>query len=149
MNHSEYNIKKLISHISKDIHFFYRKNLKEYDMGWGQFKILLLLFHSEGIKQEKISTLLDIDKTTATRTLNKLEISNLIERKIDPSDKRVHLIYLTQKSKKLQKYLQELKIELDEKLLVNFTINEIDTLHNLLEKLNSNSMALYKGNIHE
>jgi len=142
MNNENYPITKLLNHIVKNVHFFHRNHLKEYDMGWGQFRILIMLFHKEGINQEELSNVLGIDKTTITRTLKKMEVSNLIKKKDNPDDKRAHLIYLTNKSKSLQSYLNQLKAEIDIKLLDGFSEEEITLVFTLLCRLEENSKLL-------
>ena len=143
------SIGNLINLISKDIHFYFRSQLKEYDMGWGQFKILVLLLNSGSMKQEEISCQLGVDKTTVARTLKKLESSNLIERKIDPIDKRAHLVYLTDKSKELADYLREIKRDINNHLLADLSESEIETLFTLLYKLKNNSSDVLKENLNE
>lgn len=142
MNKENYPITKLLNHIAKNIHLFHRNHLKDYDMGWGQFRIIITLFHKEGINQEKLSNVLGIDKTTMTRTLKKMEISDLIEKKNNPDDKRAHLIHLTDKSRNLQSYLNQLKSEIDIKLLDGFTEEEITLVFSLLSRLEENSKLL-------
>jgi len=146
MNNKNYPITKLINHIAKNIHLFHRKHLKDYDMGWGQFRIIITLFHKEGINQEELSNSLGVDKTTITRTLKKMQSSNLIEKKNNPNDKRAHLIYLTDKSRNLQSYLNQLKSEIDIKLLYGFTEKEITLAFTLLSRLEENSKLLLKEN---
>ena len=143
------SIGNLINLISKDIHFYFRAQLKEYDMGWGQFKILVLLLNSGNMKQEEISCQLGVDKTTVARTLKKLETSELIIRKIDPADKRAHLVYLTDKSKELGDYLKEIKKDINNHLLADLSESEIETLFTLLYKLKSNSSDVLKENSNE
>ncbi len=143
------SIGNLINLISKDIHFYFRAQLKEYDMGWGQFKILVLLMDSGCLKQEEISCQLGVDKTTVARTLKKLETSDLIIRKIDPVDKRANLVYLTDKSKKLADYLKEIKKDINNHLLADLSESEIETLFTLLYKLKRNSSDVLKENSNE
>lgn len=143
------SIGNLINLISKDIHFYFRAQLKEYDMGWGQFKILVLLLDSGCLKQEEISYQLGVDKTTVARTLNKLEASALILRKTDPIDKRAHLVYLTDKAKELGDYLKEIKKDINNHLLADLSEGEVETLFALLYKLKNNSSDVLKENSNE
>ena len=119
-------------------------------MGWGQFKIILLLMHQDGLKQDEISSKLEIDKTTVARTLKKLETSGFVSRKKDAKDKRVQHVFLTGKSLEQKEFMTQLKHEVDTRLLENFTEQEKNTLFNLLEKLSYNSQnILSKEKTHE
>lgn len=140
---------RYISHISKDIHACHRHQLRDFDMGWGQFKILLLLMHEEGLKQEDISARLEIDKTTVTRTLNKLEASGFIRRVADPGDRRIHRIYMTEKSLEQKAYLTRLREEINTYLLEGFTASETEQLMAYLIRLKQNSHRLVEDMKHE
>lgn len=140
---------KIINHIAKDLHLYYRQHLKDLDMGWGQFKIVLLLMHGEGIRQEDISTKLEIDKTTVTRTLNKLEASGFIERKADPKDKRAHRIFLTEKSRQQKAFLTEIRANINTHLLDGFEPEEIEQLMDYLTRLKANSHILLEDKRNE
>lgn len=149
MNDISHSAGRYINHISKDIHFYYKHHLKEFDMGWGQFKIILLLMDQGGLKQEAISCKLEIDKTTVARTLKKMEISGLIIRKADPSDKRVHRVYLTPKAEKLEDFLTQHRQNINQKLLIGFSENEYILLMDFLIRLKDNSHSLLEEKKHE
>ncbi|MBN2259138.1 MAG: MarR family transcriptional regulator [Clostridiales bacterium] len=144
-----YPIGQLLNHISKDIHMYYRQHLKDYDMGWGQLKILFLLFNTEGKNQEELSSLLDIDKTTVTRTLKKMALSGLIRKEANPLDKRAQLIFLTEKAKGLHKYLNDMKFEVEKQLLTGFSKDEIDIIYSLLIRLKNNSESFTEEKTNE
>ncbi len=72
------------------------------DVTTEQFSILALLWYKEGYNQQEIANILQRDKTTITRVLDKMFSKNLLVRVPDPNDSRSKLIYLTRSGKDLQ-----------------------------------------------
>lgn len=62
--------------------------LKEHGVGSGQAMFLLELFHCDGVRQEELSRLLNVDGATTTRAITRLTQEGLVERRPDPEDGR-------------------------------------------------------------
>jgi len=60
-----------------------------------QWQVLAYLAQNEGINQSGLADLLEIEPITLGRIVDKLQILGLIERRPDPSDRRVWLLHLT------------------------------------------------------
>jgi MarR family transcriptional regulator for hemolysin len=56
--------------------------------------VLVRLERSEGLKQSELADMLDIQPITLTRLIDRLCDSGLIERRADPSDRRVKRLFL-------------------------------------------------------
>ena len=66
----------------------------------GQGRILMILKRKDGISTKDLSEILDISVGSLNETLNKLEQKEYIKKIPSPDDKRVLLIYLTEKGEK-------------------------------------------------
>src|SRR6266436_4058440 len=60
-----------------------------------QWQVLAYLSLHEGINQSGLAELLEIEPITLGRIVDKLQILGLVERRPDPSDRRVWLLHLT------------------------------------------------------
>ena len=82
-----------------DVARLLRKRFEQNARGSGltrsQWQVLAYLSRSEGINQSGLAELLDVEPITLTRILDKLETLKLVERRPDPSDRRVWNLYLT------------------------------------------------------
>jgi DNA-binding MarR family transcriptional regulator len=82
-----------------DVARLLRKRFEQNARGSGltrsQWQVLAYLSRSEGINQSGLADLLDVEPITLTRILDKLETLKLIERRPDPSDRRVWNLHLT------------------------------------------------------
>jgi len=71
--------------------------LKEYELGSGQYFFLINIYQNEGISQKDLTSLVKTDKATTAKALIKLEKHGYIYRITDNQDKRYNKLYLTQK----------------------------------------------------
>ncbi|MNC13532.1 transcriptional regulator SlyA [compost metagenome] len=82
------------------------------------------------------------DKATTARSVKQLEESGYIERRTDPKDRRSSLLYPTPKALKFAPILQSVLTDLNQKLTLELTEEEVDQLITLLQKVNRNSADL-------
>ncbi|MEN9917813.1 MAG: hypothetical protein RL662_249 [Bacteroidota bacterium] len=62
-----------------------------------QWSVLSFLWRQDGVSQQALCDSTFKDKPSMTRLVDNLAKLNLVERKIDPNDRRSNLVYLTQK----------------------------------------------------
>src|SRR5690606_5505499 len=67
-----------------------------------QWSILAVLWIKDGCSQQQIANQTDRDKPSTTRLIDSLEKEGYLERRSDPKDKRINLVYLTEKGKSLE-----------------------------------------------
>lgn len=72
---------------------------KEYELTKGQYLYLVRICENPGIIQEKLSEMIKVDRTTAARAIQKLEINGFIEKKEDESNKKIKKLFPTEKGK--------------------------------------------------
>src|SRR5690554_2887410 len=116
--------------------------LKKYAIGSGQFIFLLVLFSQDNITQEKLASLIGIDKGTTARAIAKLEETEYIERKTSPLDKRANLVYLTPKAKKHKAAFQSITSKWTASLLEDFSPTEKELALNYLNKMAETAIKL-------
>src|SRR5271166_337697 len=63
-----------------------------------QWAVLARLHRCEGVKQSELAEALDIAPITLGRLIDKLASAGLVERRNDPTDRRAHRLYLTEKA---------------------------------------------------
>lgn len=73
----------------------------------GQFAQLLALYEDDGITQQELCDIVEIEQPTMANTLGRMERDGLIERRPHPSDGRKWLIYLTDNARRLEGSLTE------------------------------------------
>ncbi|MBQ5695746.1 MAG: MarR family transcriptional regulator [Clostridium sp.] len=97
ISNNEY-LGKYISLIHRQANVFFTKEFSKFGFGSGQYMFMIYLYENDGISQEALSKLVNIDKGTTAKAIKKLEELELITRSKDLNDKRINKIYLTSKA---------------------------------------------------
>ena len=124
MNCNNEYLGKYISLIHRQANVFFTKEFSKFGFGSGQYMFLIHLYKNDGISQEELSELVNIDKGTTAKAIRKLEELNLIKRLRDSTDKRINRIYLTTKAINM--------------LTKNLSSEELSMGLNILNKLSNN-----------
>lgn len=95
---------------------------------------ILALTRTPGLSQEQIARRLCVDKSSVTRALNNLEKMGYVERKRHDTDKRITLVYPTEKAVQSREPIKAVLKEWNEYLNGAFTPDEAAQFITLLEK---------------
>ena len=136
---------KWISVLYRQGQIYITNELKPYNIGYGQFPFLNVLFEKDGIHQEDISQILSIDKATTGRALKKLEGEGYVKRVRDTKDRRAYKIFLTHKGRKLEPILHQILSQWTSILSFDFSEKENERIKQLLGRMYQNALdAKYK-----
>lgn len=120
----------------------YRKQFAELARGVGgtgaQWAALGELLAEPGITQGALASRLDVEPITACRLVDRMEHAGLVERRRDPSDRRVWLLFATELATPVMRRMEQVSRELVEHSLTGFSEDEVVTLRSLLERMNCN-----------
>ncbi len=83
----------------------------------GQDLLLLAIWESPGLRQAALAEQLGVEPPTVSRMLQRLERGGMIERRADPHDGRVILVYPTPRSRLLEGTVRRVWTSLDEQLI--------------------------------
>jgi DNA-binding MarR family transcriptional regulator len=103
-----------------------------------QWAVLAYLARSEGTSQAALAEMLEIEPITLVRLLDRLENAGWVERRPDPSDRRVRRLYLTETARPLMEQFQELASATREAALSGLSEAERRQLSDLLMKVRTN-----------
>jgi DNA-binding MarR family transcriptional regulator len=123
-----------ISQIYRSHMAYMAKELEDYRIGSGQFDFLMILYHEDGISQEKLAKILKVSKATSARVIQSLENEGYVHRQRDESDLRAYKVYLTEKGKRMRDIVFEKLTSFVDTLLSDFTFEEKEILRLLLLK---------------
>lgn len=79
-----------------------KRNANDRIITQGQGRILFILNQKDGISTKELSDILNIKVTSLNETLNKLIKNGYLKKEASPDDKRVLLVYLTEKGRKIR-----------------------------------------------
>lgn len=103
----------LISILYREHAKFLNEKVKDEDLSYGLFPLLIKIYNNEGIIQEQLAHCFHLNESTVTRNLNKLEEKGFIVR---IQDKRAKKIEITEKGKKTAQKVMDYDKKWDEKI---------------------------------
>ncbi len=89
----------------------------------------------DGIRQKDLMEKLHIGQSSTSELINKLEDDGYVERKVDVSDKRATLLFLTEKGQARAAEVADERAAMFEDAFSKLTEEEKETLSGLLDKL--------------
>jgi DNA-binding MarR family transcriptional regulator len=103
-----------------------------------QWQVLTTLARNEGVNQGRLAELLDVEPITVCRMVDRLQDSDLVERRADPADRRSWRLYLTAKAQALLAELRPLAEAMLEDVLDGISEDERVALRDPLERMRAN-----------
>lgn len=113
--------------------------MKELGLSAGQFFVLIVLSHEQGVTQDTLAWKLLIDKGSIARAVNVLEDKGFIKRVMDESNRRAVRVNLTEKGKQLIPEIYRIDREMEEASLSGLTEEEKIQARVLLQRIAHNS----------
>ena len=97
-----------------------------------QWRVLFMLSRVDGPTQSDLAEMLEVERITLCRMVDRLVEAGMVERCADPSDRRVWRIHLTDRAMPLVDELSAIGDEMEENMLEPLSPEQRDTLTNLL-----------------
>jgi DNA-binding MarR family transcriptional regulator len=132
----------LISYSYRTVQRAFARELADYHLGWGHYAILASVSEREGCSQDGLALSRGFDKTMIAKSVVRLEEEGLIYRKVDPKDKRIKRLYLTEKGRNFQPELLRIGYKLNQSLYVGFRPEEAEQAMKILRKMAINAAGL-------
>lgn len=141
MTSSNEYLGKYISLIYRQANAFFTKEFSKFGFGSGQYMFMIHLYKNDGISQEALSELINIDKGTTAKAIKKLEELSFITRSKDEKDKRVNRIYLTPKAINIKDDFFKVLSQWENILTSELNQEEITNGLNILNKISKNIIS--------
>lgn len=110
-----------------------------YQLDNNLYLYLIRICENEGLSQTDLVDLIQVDKTTLSRAIKKLEKENYIIKKTNPENKKFNQLFPTKKTKDLYDILFSLEQQVIQNGVKDLTDSEKETLNALLQKINTTS----------
>ena len=107
-----------------------------------QWRVLVRLSREPGLRQVDLADFLDIEPITLCRIVDRLEESELVERRRDPADRRAWRLELTAKAAPVVEKLRSLATDFSADAFAGLSPAELDTMRTSLATVRDNLAAL-------
>ena len=110
---------------------------KHFGIGVVEWRMLSMLAVESGITANRICQVIGLDKSAVSRSLQALEVAGRVRTEVDPADGRRYTVSLTESGVQLYNRVLMVALERERRLLSGLSSAEVDTLINLLGRLNT------------
>lgn len=125
----------LLSASQNKVFKIFSKLLEEYEVTPAQYGVLNCLWREGQLSPKQIGEKLYLEAPTISGILDKMQKSGLIERSIDPDNRRNVLVVPTQKAEELRSGIEAATVELNEKVFENLSDRDVEILKKSLEMI--------------
>ena len=126
-----------ISTIHRKYGIFLNHNMKDYNLSFGQYPILIRLYDEGPSTQQNLAKIFQLNESTITRALNKLEEKEYIEKHPDYENKRKNYVKVTPKGAKIAKEVMDYDEKWDKICSENLSEKEFEEFKTTLKKIYS------------
>jgi DNA-binding MarR family transcriptional regulator len=107
----------------------------------GQEALLMELWDHDGRTQADLAESLGVEPPTVTKMLQRMESSDLVDRRPDATDRRAIRVYLTPKGRRLKGRVDKLWAELGSRAFEGLSDRQQSSLRSLLNAVEGNLAA--------
>lgn len=128
-----------IGSISRALDSIANIEFKEINLNRGQYLYLVRIKQNPGIISDHVAQMLNVDRTTASRSIAKLEKQKLVIKRLDSENKKIRHLYVTDLGKRLAKRIEAENDFSNEKVLSGLNDSQKQELKKLLAVVEKNS----------
>ncbi len=139
------SLMRRINVISRCAGIYREKKFKDIDLGACHVPYILAICKNPGISQDKLARHICINRSNVTRQLVYLEEHGYVKRRQSEDDKRVLMVYPTEKAFEILPFVKETGREWNEYITEGFSEDELDQLSEMLERLAKRSREFADG----
>lgn len=136
------SVSRYFNIISRCAGIYRAERFKKIDLGQNHHSYLLCLSRHPGISQDELSHLIYINKSNVTRHLARLEQQGYVVRKQSEEDKRVILVYPTEKVEEVLPQIRASLKEWNDIVLEDFSEEEKEILLGFLKRIKEKATGL-------
>lgn len=125
----------LLSVSQHKVYKYFKGYLEEFEITPAQYGVLNCLWAEGKVSPKRIGELLYLEAPTVSGILDKMQKMNLIDREIDPNNRRNVLVSSTEKANKLRDVIQAASSDMNKKVLQELDDQEIEALKKGLSKI--------------
>ena len=139
------NIGFLLHDVARLMRTDYDRKMRHLGLTRSQWWVLTYLYFNEGITQSELSGLLDVERATLGRLLDRLGEKGWVERRADPKDRRLKRVYLTGEVEGLLQTMRAMAAEVRGQAFDDIDQAAQETLIDLLVQIKGNLLAAPNG----
>src|SRR5215831_15055645 len=122
----------LISDVARLLRTVFDRRVRTLGLTRAQWLVLTRLHRRPGASQSELAEMMEVEKATAGRLIDRLEIKGWVERRAQIGDRRVNRVYLTAEAERVHKRMWRIAEATVNDALADLSAREVAQLLKLL-----------------
>lgn len=132
----------LIADVARLMRSSFDRRVRRFGLTRSQWLVLSRLQRYPGISQSELAEMLEVERATAGRTIDRMERRGWLVRRPDAADRRINRLYLTAEAEGVQAELARIAEELLDDATASLDPGEREALTGMMERVKTQLLAL-------
>jgi len=132
----------LISDVARLMRATFDRRVRQIGLTRSQWLVLSLLRRRPGASQSELAEMLEVERATAGRMIDRLERKNWVVRCPDVSDRRVNRLYLTDEAKDVQAEMGRIAESMMDDAMASLAEGEREVLTDMMERMKATLQSM-------
>lgn len=142
MPREEDNIGVVISDVARLMRTVFDRRVRDLGLTRAQWLVLTRLHRRPGASQSELAEMMEVEKPSAGRLIDRLEAKGWVMRKSDKGDRRINRIYLTREAERVHKRIWRIAEATVNDALADLSAKETTQLARLLGRVKARVVML-------
>ncbi|MEO9078151.1 MAG: MarR family winged helix-turn-helix transcriptional regulator [Rhodanobacter sp.] len=133
-------------YLLNDVTLLFRKHFDRRAVKFGltraQWRATKMLNHCEGLRQNELADLLDMEPIAVGRVIDRLQAAGFVERRADPRDRRAWRLYVTEQARVVVDDMELIASELRKDATRGIAYDELAQALAVMNRIKENLQAL-------
>lgn len=135
----------ILHDVARLLRITYDRRVRELGLTRSQWWVLTHLYRKDGLTQSELAEILELEKPSLGRLIDRLEANGWVRRAADPNDRRAKRIYLTEQVEEPMHIMREIAAGVREDALSGLDAADRDRFVDTLITIKSNLMTHVNG----
>jgi DNA-binding MarR family transcriptional regulator len=132
----------LIADVARMMRSAFDRRVRRIGLTRSQWLVLSLLHRRPGVSQSELAEMLEVERATAGRMIDRLERKHWLVRRPDRDDRRINRLYLTEDAKDVQAEMGRIAEELLDDAMASLTEGEREALGEMMERMKAQLQSM-------
>ncbi|MGI9385734.1 MAG: MarR family winged helix-turn-helix transcriptional regulator [Methyloligellaceae bacterium] len=139
----------LLSDAARLLRTVFDRRVRKLGLTRSQWSVLRRLHRRPGANQSELAEMLEIEKASAGRLIDRLEANGWVERRADADDRRVNRLYLTAEAVRVNDRIEPISVATVEDALAGLSPMEREVLTELLDRVKERLLEMASDDVDE
>jgi len=132
----------VISDVARLMRASFDRRVKRLGLTRSQWLVLSRLHRHPGISQSELAEMLEVERATAGRMIDRMERRNWLVRRPDPTDRRINRLYLTAEAEAVEAEMARIAEALLDDAMASLDDEEREALTEMMERVKTQLQSM-------